>query len=196
MTQRFYRIQRRVWTHAPGTARAAAAAAAGVATRALGARASDVQRRRCQQADSLPPRTNADASVASPRSPCRPLAPTRVGAAAHNVDGDTATPLLPATTSPRATPPSTLWTAACAISAAQIGTRVSDDRTKPGSEIRIPRGAPTSPATTQREPVQSTLRALLAMGQCNCRWPPRVLDVSHATLPRPPPALLNALRTE
>ena len=196
MTQRFYRIQRRVWTHAPGTARAAAAAAAGVATRALGARTSDVQRRRCQQADSLPPRTNADASVASPRSPCRPLAPTRGGAAAHNVDGDTATPLHPATTSRRATPPSTVWTAACAISAAQIGTRVSDDRHQTGSEIRIPSGAPTSLATTQREPVQSTLPELPAIGKSNHRWWGRVLDVRHASLPRPPPALLNAPRPE
>jgi hypothetical protein len=194
MTQRFYRIQRRVWTHAPDTGRAAAAA--GGPTRARGARASDVQRRRCRQADSLPPRPNADASVASPRSPCRPLAPTRVGAAAHNVDGNTATPLLPATTSRRATPPSTLWTAACALSAAQIGTRVSDDRNNTGSEIWIPRGAPTSLATTQRKPVQSTLLALLAMGKCNCRCSRRVLDVRHATLPRPPPALPNALRTE
>jgi len=192
MTQRFYRIQRRMWTRAPATARAAAAA--GEATRALGARASDAPQRRCRQADALPPRTNADASAASPCSPCRPLAPTRVGAAAHNVDGDMATPLLPATTSRRAPPPSTLWTAACAISAAQIGTRVSDNRNTTESEIRIPRGAPMSLATTQREPVQS--RALLVMRKCNCRSSRTVLDARHATLPRPPPALLNAPKTE
>jgi hypothetical protein len=193
MTQRFCRIQRRLWRRAPSPG--PAAAASGVATRARPARTRDAPRRRCRQADALPPRTNTDASAASPRSPCRPLAPTRVGAAVHNVDGDTATPLHPATTSRRATPPSTLWTAACAISAAPLGTRVSDDRHQTGSEIRIPSGPPTC-ATTQREPVQSTLLALLAMGKCNCRWSRPVLDVRHATLPRPPPALLNAPRTE
>ena len=180
--------------HAPGTARAAVAA--GGATR--GARGT---RNRCRAAvvsarGLTPPRAPTPMLPLRPRAPlCRSLAPTRVGAAVHNVDGDTAKPLHPATTSRRATPPSTLWTAACAISAAQIGTRVSDDGNKPGSEIRIPRGAPTPLATTQREPVQSTLLALLAIGKCNCRWSRRVLDLRHATLPRPPPALLNAPRT-
>ena len=180
--------------HAPSPG--PAAAASGVATRARPARIRAAPRRRRRQADALPPRTNTAASAASPHSPCRPLTPTRGGAAAHNVDGDTATPLHPATTSRRATPPSTLWTAACAISAAQIGTRVSDDRHQTGSEIRIPSGAPTSLATTQREPVQSTLLALPAIGKSNHRWWGRVLDVRHASLPRPPPALLNAPRPE
>src|ERR1043166_838398 len=55
------------------------------------------------------------------------VSPTLGGAAAHNVDGDTATS-RPVTPMWRPTsPPSTMWTAACAIFAAQIGTRDSDD---------------------------------------------------------------------
>jgi len=181
--------------HAPGTARAAAAA--GVATR--GARGT---RNRCPAAvvsarGLTPPRAPTLMLPLRPRAPlCQPLAPTRGGAAAHNVDGDTATPLHPAPTSRRATPPSTLWTAAGAISAAPLGTRVSDDRHQTGSQIRIPSGAPTSLATTPREPVQSTLLALPAIGKSNHRWWGRVLDVRPARLPRPPPALLNAPRPE
>ena len=60
--------------------------------------------------------------------------PTRGGAAAHNVDGNMGEPVPPATTSRRATPPSTLWTAAGAISAAQMATRAPDDRNKTGSD--------------------------------------------------------------
>ena len=92
----------------------------------------------------------------------------RVGAAAHNVDGDLGEPLPPATTSRGATPPSTMWTAACAISVAQIATRVSDDRNKTGEAI-----------TEAAEQEGYGLLALLAMGKCNCRWWGNVLDVGQ-----------------
>jgi hypothetical protein len=77
---------------------------------------------------SVPEERPRGAVFGSPRAPAslssRSLAATRGGAAAHNVDGDTLRPLPPATKSRRATPPSTMWTAACARSAAQICTRV------------------------------------------------------------------------
>jgi hypothetical protein len=79
-----------------------------------------------------PPRTHGPTAPLLPAStvPAPTVtaehSPTRAGAAAHNVDGDTRSPRPPAITSPRATPPSTMWTAACAISAAKIGTRVSE----------------------------------------------------------------------
>ena len=119
--------------------------------------------------------------------------PTPGGAAAHTVDGNIGEPGPPTPTSRRATPPSTMWTAAGAISAAQIGTRASDDRNQTRSEIRI---LPKSLATTIREPVPSTLLALLAMGKSKCRYGRTALNLSHVSLPRPPPALLNPTRTE
>jgi hypothetical protein len=77
---------------------------------------------------SAPDARPGGAVLASARAPARrcprSLPATRGGAAAHNVDGDTVHPLHPATKSRRPTPPSTMWTAACAISAAKIGTRV------------------------------------------------------------------------
>ena len=171
MTQRFCRMHRRVWTHAPGTGRAAGS----------------------------PPHTER-AGVPT----------TRARAAAHNVHGDMGEPVTPVTTSRRTTPPSTMWTAAGALSAAPIAPRASDDRNKPGSQIRIPRGDPTSLTATKREPVhpptyfgEEAIKEvgeqegyeLLAMGKCNCRWWRRVPPVRHTTLPRPPPALLNTPRT-
>ena len=71
------------------------------------------------------------------------------------------TPLLPIQ-------PSTMWTAAYAISAAQIGTRVSDDRNKPASEIRMPRGEPTSLIATKRGKIHplDSLKKLITKTAC------------------------------
>lgn len=186
MTPRFCRIQRHVGTRLPGTARVPG------------------RRLRTERAE---------------------LPTTRVGAAAHNVDGDTANPLPSATTSRRAIPPSTMWTAACAIihrpryapaerrtlnsTPARVEKRLDQEKEssyeqlhpEPQSGINLSepedcRRMGSTPATTQREAVQSTLLALRAMEKCNCCGSPRVLDLRHATVSRPPPALLNAPRTE
>ena len=173
MTQRCGRLHRRVWTHA-----------------------SDVQRRRCRQADALP-------RAPTPRLPLRPRVPPvdrslpRAGEQLPTLWTGTQPPRysLP---SRRVGPPRRPQCGQQLVPYPQprLVRAFQTIELNQESESRIPRGAPTSLATTQPEPVQSTLLTLLAMGKCHCRWSRSVLDARHATLPRPPPALFKALRTE